>query len=148
MSFDNIDQFVAEFEDQRKQFTLKMQDEFKKMVNEFFDFCPDVKSIVWVQYTPYFNDGDPCTFSIGDVSFSNADPDKVSPWGELEEEEDGLWAAAYMYNDHLDKSQAEYCSKFSRMVNQLDAVMEEMFGDHVRINVTREGFDVEDYDHD
>lgn len=148
MSFDNIDRFVVEFQEQKKQFKMKMQEEFKKTVKEFFDNCPGVKSIVWVQYTPYFNDGEPCVFQIGDTSFSNADPDKVSPWGELEDEEDGLWAAAYRYADHLDKNQAEYCNKFAKMVNQLDEVMEEMFGDHVRINVTREGFDIQDYIHD
>lgn len=148
MSFDNIDSFVAEFEEQKKQFSVKMQGEFKKMVTEFFDACPDVKSIVWVQYTPYFNDGSPCVFGIGDVTFSNADPENVSPWGELEDEEEGLWAASYGYKEYLAEPQAEYCDKFSRMVNQLDGVMQEMFGDHVRINVTREGFDVEEYIHD
>ena len=30
---------------------------------------PALKAIRWNQYTPYFNDGDPCTFSVGEVMF-------------------------------------------------------------------------------
>lgn len=31
---------------------------------EFFNNHPEAKEIVWTQYTPYFNDGDVCTFSM------------------------------------------------------------------------------------
>lgn len=38
----------------------------------------DVKEIHWTQYTPYFNDGEPCTFNTAEVTLtlhSQPDPD-------------------------------------------------------------------------
>jgi hypothetical protein len=42
------------------------------------------------------------------------------------------------------------CNAFSRMIcsSEMEDVMKAMFGDHVKVVATREGFDVDDYDHD
>jgi hypothetical protein len=45
---------------------------------------------------------------------------------------------------------AAACALFSKAVgsSEMEDVMQAMFGDHVKVIATREGFDVEDYDHD
>lgn len=39
-------------------------------VQQFFEACPEVNAIFWRQYTPYFNDGEPCEFSVHDLFFN------------------------------------------------------------------------------
>lgn len=43
------------------------------ITGEFFRRNPDVHAIRWTQYTPYFNDGEACSFSIGDVHLQITD---------------------------------------------------------------------------
>ncbi len=33
-----------------------------------FEEYPFLGAIAWAQYTPYFNDGDPCVFSTGEIT--------------------------------------------------------------------------------
>lgn len=40
--------------------------EFLERVDAVLD-VPGVKALIWDQYTPYFNDGDPCEFSVNEV---------------------------------------------------------------------------------
>ena len=47
----------------RKEAKAKVESIFKVTALELFVEYPDLKSISWSQYTPYFNDGDPCYFS-------------------------------------------------------------------------------------
>ena len=39
----------------------------KEAFREFFEKYDVVDNIFWTQYTPYFNDGESCEFSVGDV---------------------------------------------------------------------------------
>jgi hypothetical protein len=43
------------------------QEALKEAFKEFFAAHPEAEAVVWTQYTPYFNDGDACTFSVGDM---------------------------------------------------------------------------------
>jgi hypothetical protein len=38
----------------------------KDAFKDVFDKFPEISEIAWCQYTPYFNDGDPCYFSVHD----------------------------------------------------------------------------------
>lgn len=42
---------------------------FSKVTNHLFDIAPEIKAIAFYTWTPGFNDGNPCTFTIGDISF-------------------------------------------------------------------------------
>lgn len=42
-------------------------------------FDKGILAIAWKQYTPYFNDGDPCHFSVGDFAFTS-NPRVASAW--------------------------------------------------------------------
>jgi len=163
---DQFDKLLEEQADLTKRFQEKAQELFKETTKEFFDRNPGITAVIWTQYTPYFNDGDPCTFSVGDPYFTNADGDQfddIASYGEYEGEEEGVWSES----DWVLTSDSEYCvnrrvemnlegidpksiHKFSALVqsSEMEDVMLAMFGDHARIIATRDGFDVDEYDHD
>lgn len=53
-------------------------------VAEYFKKHGDVvRAISWVQYTPFFNDGEACTFSAyGQAAYLHGVEDEDEPWGE------------------------------------------------------------------
>lgn len=53
----------------KKELATSTQNLFKEGVSEFFEVTPEIKVIAWRQYTPYFNDGDTCYFSVHAPSF-------------------------------------------------------------------------------
>lgn len=110
-----------------------LSEEFKKT----FDAHPDLIAIRWRQYTPYFNDGDPCTFRLGD--FDMKFPDTPEDGGDCE---DGFEST---YGERRKSPVAEAVSALGRIDRQ---VYESVFGDHCTVTATREGFEVEEYEHD
>ena len=150
-----FDKLLDEQRELQAKFQKTAQALFKETTKEFFDKNPNVTAIVWTQYTPFFNDGDTCEFSVNEPTFTNApDPENVR-WGEYEGDEevaaDGskifTWEGWGQCPDNLNK---DMCNAFSRMIqsSEMEDVMKAMFDDHVKVVATREGFDVEDYDHD
>ena len=53
-----INKILEEFEASRKVMQAKLQEIFKEEVRDFFENNPDIKTILWTQYTPYWNDGE------------------------------------------------------------------------------------------
>lgn len=41
----------------------------KEYFTEIFENYPDLLAVRWAQYTPYFNDGDPCEFGVNEPYF-------------------------------------------------------------------------------
>lgn len=150
-----FDKLLDEQRALQKKFQETAQALFKETTKEFFDKNPNVTAIVWTQYTPYFNDGDTCEFSVHDATFTNApDPHNVR-WGEYDGDEevaaDGSEIFAWEgWGEAPVDLNTEMCKAFDRMINssEMEDVMKAMFGDHVKVVATREGFDVDDYDHD
>ena len=58
--------------DLKQQLDAKLKGFGKEAIAEafapFFAANPNIDGIYWTQYTPYFNDGDPCEFSVHDPS--------------------------------------------------------------------------------
>lgn len=84
----------ADFEAYVEKAGKELRDEIRKTLDEvlklFFDANPHVASISWRQYTPYFNDGDACEFSVGDPVLTLRDaPSGDSSAEEDEEDQDG-----------------------------------------------------------
>jgi hypothetical protein len=126
----------------RKECQLVLKEGFK----EFFANHPVVKAVCWEQYTPYFNDGDTCTFGVGEfwLKFDDSDDDeaydsfdsKMHPWG-----------------DEPEKFSKEERAAVKQLNKLYKAVVDEdtfydVFGDHVRVKADRKGFHVDEYTHD
>lgn len=164
--------FDALIEEQRAlkaKFQTEAQAMFKETMKEFFDKNPGITALKWTQYTPYFNDGDACVFRVNDVYFTNAPEDElenITAWGEYEGEDESVWVSqniAYVLNsgskyymNEAAKIRAaggfdeDSCDLIDKMIQsgEMQEIMKEMFGDHVVITATRDGFDVNDYEHD
>lgn len=161
-----FDKLLEERAELQKRFQAKAQDLFKQTTKEFFDKNPAITAIFWTQYTPYFNDGDTCEFSVHEPYFTNANEEQiedVTRWGEYQGEDEGVWSetdwfftsdSEYARKQRADKNfegiDVQSLSKFSSLIQSADMedVMEAMFGDHVRVTATRNGFNVDDCDHD
>jgi hypothetical protein len=136
----------------QQEFQTTAQQLFKETTKEFFELNPMVNAIVWTQYTPYFNDGDTCEFSVGCATFTNSDGSDIR-WGEYNGDEEGVWCyGADCYNEETPPEgfDSDLCDSFDSMIQsaEMQDVMKAMFGDHVQVIATREGFDVNDHDHD
>lgn len=143
----------------RKSYQERAKAIFKDVFRQFFDANPEVTAFGWRQYTPYFNDGDTCEFSSeasdGYGWVTNApDPENVR-WGEYqgEDDEEAIWIDDNNYgshNDHLiPKSVQDSVGALRYALSRISYdVYLGMFGDHVQIIATRDGFDTLEYDHD
>lgn len=139
-----------------------------EMFAEFFLNFPEVKAIRWEQYTPYFNDGDPCHFSVCDprIYLSDEPIDDDDRW-------DSNWKDLYTLRDE-DAEEVELESKWGHKYKQKpftplglgledlsnkmcsqegEEIFEHVFGDHVLVTVKAEHvirtiFDTAEFEHD
>ncbi len=125
---------------------LKLKDEAKVLMKKafeegcvsIFEKYPSVKSFGWIQYTPYFNDGDECNFGV------HYDLD----WGlsingeqfcEIDQDDSNF--------DILQTAADEIC-EFIRIFDDSDNTFKSIFGDHVSVTITPEGAYADGYRHD
>lgn len=116
------------------------------LFKNFFAANTDVTAIGWTQYTPHFNDGDPCEFGVRDFYF-NTKADLDFEETAIHDEEDG-WSDTYA-RPEAPKRQREIAEAVSRIERAVDDdVFEESFGDGVQVIAVPDGFHVTEYSHD
>ena len=132
---------------------------FTDLTKTIFEENPKVKSFGWNQYTPYFNDGETCTFSantdyiyVNGVSVDESDwisETKITNYGtwnrEKREYEGRTEVPNLNYDPELVKSSDEI-REFLRNFDE-DFFMSQ-FGDHAEITVTVDGVSVDEYEHE
>lgn len=157
MNIISITNFITEYEQQKKQFQERVSSRLKEVFKEFFRECPEIKTISWLQYTPYFNDGDECIFSVKEVYFSNVEKQYVNTWGELEEMESSNDTDLYNSNDYEIRNNPNISTKSKELIKSLSEILEStsmsdimknVFGDHVFVRVDKDGIDIEQHNHD
>lgn len=135
------DALKAQMEELRKEAAAAM----KPMLIAFMNETPQVKAVKWTQYTPYFNDGDACTFSVNDPEFYFEGDDQ-------EDEGHGIWSIGRAdcgpKPEQCSAETAEACAAFVKALGGMDDALETLFGDHCKVIVTAEGVEVDEYDHD
>ncbi len=121
----------------RRHVEQRPVEELAPLVQALLDM--DVVKFGWHQYTPYFNDGEPCEFGAGELWVQlPEDPEDFDDW-QLD---------LYRLNENHPVHDVAYA--LSRAVNggEFDVALLELFGDHANITVTREGITVDEYSHD
>lgn len=111
----------------------KIKDEGEKALTaffkEYFEKSPNVYGVRWLQYVPYFNDGDACVFQLGCIG--------VYP---TQEEFD---AKANIYDFET------YGEEPESTLSQIEDILKSVFGEHAKVAVTRTSIESEEYiDHD
>jgi hypothetical protein len=162
MAYDNVKSVISVYDVQTKTFQEFMKAELKNVFDEFFKICPEIKTVVWEQYTPYFNDGEPCEFRVGEIRFrtDNEEDDNEydtmptafagKPWS-YERSPDSAMALAY--NEAIKNPRYDFITsainEFETVLRSIpDTIYLSSFEDHVKVVVTREGFEVSEYEHD
>lgn len=67
---ESINDLKAKIQKLRDQYRAESQKAFEEALRDFFLSHPEINSIGWQQYAPYFNDGDVCSFSVHSDSCS------------------------------------------------------------------------------
>lgn len=122
---------------------------------------PTIVEFGWRQYTPYFNDGEPCTFSahgtwVRTDADEDADEDELEMWGHrtlgkvsgARNPDTGKWEDQPY--EGPDEARYDRCKALEKAVEggHFEHVLLDAFGDHANITVRRDGIQVEFYDHD
>ncbi len=131
MNKDKIKQIKAEIDAKYQALTEECKSLFNKASQELFDENPELESFALTCYTDYFCDGEPTEY--------HAHTDYPEINGENGYEIDD--------KEHpLNKLQ----KKVAKFLNQFDNDdYKRMFGDHVKVTVTRNKVETEEYtDHD
>lgn len=124
---------MARLQESQKKLSEEAREQVAKTIGEIL---PDGSRLEWYQYTPYFNDGEPCTFSVHKptlfINGHSIDIGWISP-GRTEIVSDEL------YNDIQDAWK-----------NIPSALFESAFGEHAIVTVRSGGeVEIEEYtDHD
>lgn len=143
-SIEGMDQVLEEhqglqsqIEALREQIKSKAREAFEKGIAKLFNRFPGLQTIRWTQYTPYFNDGDECTFSSNhcDNSLNTEDAYRDYGYGDASDFPEGI-------TKEIQDTVDDFLSKFD------DEDMRNMFGDHVQVTVTSNGIETDDYEHD
>lgn len=127
---------------------------------------PTVVEFGWRQYTPYFNDGEPCTFSahgtwVRTDADKDADPDELemwghrslgkvtTEWGDVDPETKRRTVVSETY-EGPDRARYDRCKALEKAVEggHFENVLLDSFGDHAEITVRRTGIEIEFYEHD
>ncbi len=209
----NLDQLKQNFKTLNERIAAamdQMKSDSKTLVeqaaNELFQVAPEIDHVFWVQYTPYFNDGEPCTFSVHDIYYvlvgesENEDcegsylytqedydtslanlkqvrqycsdptgwfdaykakhklPDTAKlewyrPWPytvERAQEEVGrieLQREAYTVED-AERINKAFQAFYECMALIPEEIMQAIYGDHSRVVISRNGTEIEEYNHD
>lgn len=115
-----------------------LKEEFRKT----FEAHPKLLAVRWRQYTPYFNDGEACEFSVHDfeMKIEGAPEDgSESDYG------DEGYVSTYGKREGELAAMAEAVRTLKRID---DDIYEAVFGDHCKVTATREGFEVSEHRHD
>lgn len=156
-------------DEQLKEISGKFFAEQSKVI---FDQFPTLKSFSWTQYTPYFNDGDECTFGANTdyptVRLTSSKPsndegeDFIDEDDEFEDDDD--YVSIYNVQKTVDGKYIDKYSAGEEITDQKKIITYEvaqflqefqedalkmMFGDHVRVTVHRDGsVEQDEYEHD
>lgn len=145
-SFNKLEALSAELEEQKRLINEQFKERLRPIFNEFLDSHPELKSFAWTQYTPYFNDGEPCTFSVNDIYSEDV---------ELTDENDRyveyIWSGSSegqrsLYVKYT--SLREDLKRLERILMHNEDILQSVFGDHAKITVTRNSVEVDEYEHE
>jgi len=151
----------------RRKEIEKIRSEINKTSKEIFDeFCKNIffkysklNSFSWSQYTPYFNDGDVCVFSVyTDYLKINGQPAEESDWFSEKTITDwGKWnPKKKIYENRLSKDNDKFDSELRAANDEIvdflnlfdNDFFQENYGDHAEITITPNGLNIQEYDHE
>ena len=172
MDTTEIEGIKASIEEAKKKMEQAGHDYIKKVTAHLFDKYPELESFGWVQYTPYFNDGEACVFGVylddyyiningstledlqGESVTANyhfhrywdADAPALSP-EQLADNEEYDRQVEEFNNSWPALAAKEVTELLEPMADQKE-FFQRAFGDHCTVTMTKDGYESEYYEHD
>ena len=130
-----ISKITEKFNELRKEIKKLGSEAFHQELKPLFEKYPQVLSVRWNQYTPYFNDGETCEFSVNTAQIQTAENGGFQEYWDFESE------------DIFHRKPAE---EFRDLLSSIeDEIFLITFGDHAEITISRDGtVEVDRCDHD
>ena len=148
MSLEEFQKLNDEIEVKRQKATGLFKVALKEALNNVLK--DGISKIKWKQYTPYFNDGEACIFSVHEPVFY-IDNGIIPNYFSLEEdEEDGGWYYLSFRNAEKNNDKVlQSIEKLNSFFTELDNFyFLNSFDDHVEIIYDGQEFEINDYSHD
>lgn len=131
----------------QKRMQNEGKDALKEAFKDVFAKHPQLAGVRWEQYTPYFNDGDPCTFSVYDPYIKMKDDPRDGEDDDMDE--DGYdYYSSYSEEKYSPEKRAAYADVSAIFSELPDELLLAIFDDHVQVTATRRGFSVDECSHD
>ncbi len=164
----NLDELKEKIKETNKLVSEHAKETLDKAFADIFNKYPELVGFSWEQYTPSFNDGDPCVFYLCDpeyILYTKEFADKVTAensagarvyefGGDVEDsqilidsglEEGQVRDISFRndYNGELDAANKDIKKLFSGCVED---IFEEAYGDGYTITATKKGLTVVEYE--
>lgn len=167
-ALDRLTTLRSEMERKHKEMQEVAKEALKDGTRAIFEEYGDILAkFGWAQYTPYFNDGDPCEFGMNELVLVGKKSDDGPDDDEREEYEDEIrgdlpYDSVGAFSTYSDNSKISdrYGTKDERYVRCHGACLQvyealaygdlakELFGDHVQVIITPESVETTEYDHE
>ncbi len=176
-TLETIKQKIADINAKKQELVEGLRKDFAPMLQPLFDKSNGkITSFGWTQYTPYFNDGEECTFSThvdypvinGEDSddidalnigiYKTITDENLAEHKSFNESEHGhKWYVSksvgengYFRNPGYDEDLANLVDEFKQVIKSIDdEFLKDLFGDHVQVTVNADGtIETEEYSHD
>lgn len=151
-------------EEQKKVAQTAFHDGAKTLFERYGDI---VAEISWTQYTPYFNDGEPCVFRASTdyaaiisveekASVEEGSHPHYDSLRDLRYDEGGATFSKYSADSKVSEKYGQIDPRYVEALGAINLFLgtwdeqslEDLFGDHAQVIMTRDGVDVEEYDHE
>lgn len=150
---EQINAQLKEFEEKKKAMVESLRKEFPALLKPLFEKSKKIESIGWTQYTPYFNDGDECTFGVrnDDLYVNGEDQDDVPfyNWRVKHYLEKGEYKSEIEGDKDIDIEECKILQEFRDVLQSVpEEFYKDLFGDHSKVTINRDGnIEVEEYEH-
>lgn len=154
----NIRNIIEDYNTRLHEMRVGLTETLKSSFKEVFEENPNLYMICWTQYAPYFNDGEPCVFSVHDMYavhkdiLQNEDYDEESlpnPWGfedefseyrmKIPSSYDKERLAAYNASSVENKNEIERIENFLKIISSIDEdIFEIAFGEDNAVYVFKD----------
>jgi len=154
----------VEFDEMKRRLIEDFRQSLNEMASNIFIAIPQLKTIHWHQFTPYFNDGDELIFNVRAMFFYNHTPNQyirdLYDYEEAQEdnpdksEHDWCFELDSYYSrdkqlekakNYLSNDEVNFIEKFSKTINSNKDFVQEIFGDHCIVIFNKDGITIEDY---
>jgi len=126
--------YQSQLEGVAKEWSELLFDYIRERVKDM----PDFLRLEWVQYRPYFNDGDECNFNVHSIDITYLDPEEpISDYAKM--------SGKYQWDRYKDIQ-----DEINTIIRKDYDLMQMVFGECAKVVFVRDctEFDIDYYDHE